>query len=69
MISCNHMSPDPASPEMEEEQPFVHEECGDSMWEPVLAQPQRLAAPLPAVPLPPRPLENAESSDAAATAP
>ena len=49
-------SPD-ATPEPEEETPFVHEECGDTMWDAVLAQ-------LPYAPTPPvsRPPFNPETA-------
>lgn len=40
-----------ASPAPANEEPFVHEECGDTMWEAVLAQPEHAAEARP--PLPP----------------
>ncbi|MCC3159763.1 MBL fold metallo-hydrolase [Hymenobacter sp. 15J16-1T3B] len=35
---------DSAAPVPEDEPPFVHEECGDTMWDAVLAQPEPAAA-------------------------
>lgn len=40
-----------------DEEPFVHEECGDTMWEAVLAQPEHAAEARP--PLPPFTAETA----------
>ncbi|WP_226163697.1 DUF1348 family protein [Hymenobacter terricola] len=50
-------SPD-ATPEPEEEAPFVHEECGDTMWDAVLAQPPY--APTPPALRPPFTAETAQ---------
>jgi len=41
------MNPTTAYSLSEEEHPFVHEECGDSMWDAVLAQPE-VVSPVPA---------------------
>ena len=42
----------PLTPE-EEEAPFVHEECGDTMWDAVLAQPANQPNPATSQELPP----------------
>jgi nuclear transport factor 2 (NTF2) superfamily protein len=44
-------------PSPSDEEPFVHEECGDTMWETVLAQPKHAAEARP--PLPPFTAETA----------
>ena len=46
-----------AIPSPADEEPFVHEECGDTMWEAVLAQPEHAAEARP--PLPPFTAETA----------
>jgi hypothetical protein len=61
------MEPDQASLKLEDEQPFVHEECGDSMWEPVLAQDEQPAAIRSDIPILPHTMENMDCINAAET--
>lgn len=52
------------TPQPDDEAPFVHEECGDTMWEPVLTQPAHTAEARP--PLPPFTAETARQKVQAA---
>lgn len=56
--------PTPTPPPSTDDEPFVHEECGDTMWDPVLAQPGLAAETRP--PYPPFTAETARQKVQAA---
>ena len=58
--------PTPTPPPPTDDEPFVHEECGDTMWDPVLAQPGLAAETRP--PYPPFTAETARQKVQAAEA-